>query len=395
MGHEQLSLLSEKHTVNDKGKKPRPGNIPSPVSEKFKNTQVYYSAFGWEFQIVAAIVLSLKYRKSLKSVKVEGKTEDIELYLENEAPIFAQAKATTQKMDEFNDEKKPCIGALETLLNTSNSQRNGYSKLIYINNFLNPLKLSKEVRAYSWQPTANEVLIKEYSALPKEGQLFLKERLNDAKRELGKHYLNSTRNFDWNRFEIITLIMDNNDKNNKFNILNKVIEEILVGINYESYYKSLTSSFTEQYLDNATKKSQTIRKEDILWQFIYKIVEVMNDSYLESIDITIQNDVEIYSKKFIAEQVLNIDIINKVYYDYGMFKAQTSLIPKEALRKFLDEEWKKLKEYFPMSTEDDVEIQKNCIQDIIWRILTKQRIVNKLKREFGLYNEDKFNEISF
>lgn len=78
-----------------------------------------------------------------------------------------------------------------------------------------------------------------------------------------------------------------------------------------------------------------------------------------------------------------------------MFKAQTSLIPKEALRKFLDEEWKKLKEYFPMSTEDDVEIQKNCIQDIIWRILTKQRIVNKLKREFGLYNEDKFNEISF
>ena len=37
------------------------------------------SSFGWDFQINAAIVLMLENIKTIKSVRVEGKKEDIEL----------------------------------------------------------------------------------------------------------------------------------------------------------------------------------------------------------------------------------------------------------------------------------------------------------------------------
>ena len=41
------------------------------------------SSFGWDFQINAAIVLMLENIKAIKSVRVEGKKEDIELLLES------------------------------------------------------------------------------------------------------------------------------------------------------------------------------------------------------------------------------------------------------------------------------------------------------------------------
>lgn len=379
--YEQGELLSQIESYSDAEIKPvRPRNIPSPASEKFKQTQVNYSVFGWQFQIVAAIVLSLIYRKKLMKVKVEGKTEDIELYLKNEDPIFIQAKSTTQKMDEFHGEKTPCKGAIETLLNTSNSQANNYSKLIYINNFLNPLKLEDSVKKVYWEPTANELLIKDYDALPSSGKDFLKDRLKEAQDELDKgNYFSDTNNFDWKKFEIITLIMDNNDSNNKFNILHRTIENVLIKVKSQIYSDELSSSFITQYLNNATKKEETIFKEDILWRFIYELVEKTADKYLDDLDLIIQEEVESYSNRFITEQTLNIDIINRVYSDFNLFKEKNN---SRELQKFLDEEWEKLKEDFPI--DEDMEIQKGCIQDMIWKILKKKRIIDRLKEEFNV-----------
>ena len=51
------------------------------------------SSFGWDFQVNAAIVLMLENVREAKSVRVEGKKEDIELLLENEENIYAQAKS--------------------------------------------------------------------------------------------------------------------------------------------------------------------------------------------------------------------------------------------------------------------------------------------------------------
>ena len=240
--------------------------------------------------------------------------------------------------------------------------------------------MEDSVKKVYWEPTANELLIKDYDALPSSGKDFLKDRLKEAQDELDKgNYFSDTNNFDWKKFEIITLIMDNNDSNNKFNILHRTIENVLIKVKSQIYSDELSSSFITQYLNNATKKEETIFKEDILWRFIYELVEKTADKYLDDLDLIIQEEVESYSNRFITEQTLNIDIINRVYSDFNLFKEKNN---SRELQKFLDEEWEKLKEDFPI--DEDMEIQKGCIQDMIWKILKKKRIIDRLKEEFNV-----------
>ena len=57
------------------------------------NRRANATVFGFDFQINAAIVLMLKNIQELKSLKLEGDYEDIELELENGSYILAQAKS--------------------------------------------------------------------------------------------------------------------------------------------------------------------------------------------------------------------------------------------------------------------------------------------------------------
>ncbi|MBT8886475.1 hypothetical protein ACXO54_09355 [Lactobacillus delbrueckii subsp. bulgaricus] len=139
--NEQLSLFDD-YQDNGTKLKPRPKNEPV---KKAKNTQAVSSTFGWFFQVIAAIALSLEYRTKLEKVKVEGKTEDIELYLrDGKLPIYVQAKSTSKKPEEApkSDVRRHCCNAMNTLVNTSNIVKGKYSRLIYISNFPPIVKLN-------------------------------------------------------------------------------------------------------------------------------------------------------------------------------------------------------------------------------------------------------------
>ena len=57
------------------------------------------SAFGWEFQSNAAIMLMLKNIESASKVKVEGETEDVEITFTNGRMLMAQAKSVINPDD--------------------------------------------------------------------------------------------------------------------------------------------------------------------------------------------------------------------------------------------------------------------------------------------------------
>lgn len=69
--------LFEVTDVQNLKKEPRDKNIPA---EGTKQTNASASAFGWQFQIIVGIILSLENIKNLNEVKIEGNTEDVELY---------------------------------------------------------------------------------------------------------------------------------------------------------------------------------------------------------------------------------------------------------------------------------------------------------------------------
>ncbi len=57
------------------------------------------AAFGWDFQVNAAILLMLENIKEAKRVRVEGADEDIEIAFMDHTKVYAQAKAVEKPDD--------------------------------------------------------------------------------------------------------------------------------------------------------------------------------------------------------------------------------------------------------------------------------------------------------
>lgn len=66
-----------------------------------KNRRANATLFGFDFQRNAAIVLMLENIKELKSVRLEGNEEDIEISLNDGQKILAQAKAIEARVKIF------------------------------------------------------------------------------------------------------------------------------------------------------------------------------------------------------------------------------------------------------------------------------------------------------
>lgn len=94
------------------------------------------SARGWQFQVNAGIFLMLENIENAIRLKIEGASEDIEIRLDDESIILAQAKS-------FDDPEDSRVSAklrkgLKTLKAASNKHKNS-KKLIYISNAIRPI----------------------------------------------------------------------------------------------------------------------------------------------------------------------------------------------------------------------------------------------------------------
>lgn len=102
------------------------------------NRNASASVFGWQFQINVAIYLMLKYFKDFEEIKIEGKNEDIEIFLNNNEKIYAQAKAkeyiNSEDTSGYSSKLRKSLDSL------SDVKSKDINKLIYISNLEpNPL----------------------------------------------------------------------------------------------------------------------------------------------------------------------------------------------------------------------------------------------------------------
>ena len=73
------------------------------------------SAFGWQFQVHAAIVLALKNIEDMSSIEVEGDMDDIEVELQNGMSVYCQAKAHYKANEPGNGSTTRLSEAMKTL----------------------------------------------------------------------------------------------------------------------------------------------------------------------------------------------------------------------------------------------------------------------------------------
>ncbi|MBS4971894.1 MAG: hypothetical protein KHZ66_09970 [Lacticaseibacillus rhamnosus] len=276
-GNKQIELLNLED-LNDLTKHPREKQKPALES---KNTEASASVFGWEFQIVAGITLSLKNIKDLKYVEIEGSTEDIELYFERKEPEYIQAKSVHQNPLDAKDAYKATL-AMNTLINTSNITKGKYSKLVYVSNLRNPLSLTNALLEASWVPNMGAVFTRSYQDLPVQAKKFIDKRIKKAQEQLKKYnYLSSKDYFDLNKLYVTTILFDpdRNDEH-RYSVLEGTLQALFESAKIKqsrSKISHIRNLLLTHYLSNASsdvssKKHVKLTKEMLVWRIIFELI---------------------------------------------------------------------------------------------------------------------------
>ena len=382
-GANQLSLFEEDQGNIKNKKEPRPKNIPVT-----KKTDASASAFGWRFQVVVGIILSLHNIQELESVEIEGDTEDIELRFHDKDPEYIQVKAVQRNPVDARDNEKATL-AMNTLINTSNITTGKYSKLVYVANFRNPLDLSDPILKASWLPRMDEPFVRSYLSLPDEAKRFIQSRIALAQGQLAKKYMSTTDYFDLAKLYIVTIMFESNDQDEqKYSSLEGTIDNFLGGLKLNlkrSKVHNIKNMFVNKYLADAgskesSKKHEKITKEILVWRMIFEIIDEVPNDFYDDVPAGISDQLDIYEDDFISQQIEDIDIINKVIS--GLDKYAKSPTPSnKVIKEFVEDKWANYKEVFP---DDNELIQEYGIKMIILRILSGQIIIKRIKNGVNL-----------
>ena len=136
------------------------------------------SAFGWDFQANSAILLMLENIKDAKRVRVEGADEDIEITLQDQLKVYAQAKAV-EKPDDTSHVIDKLTKALETL---SDAAKKGDGSLFtYVTNSSNPFNNQRTLSYFTGRTHLG------YDELPDAAQNKINEIIQ--KNEIGRAHV--------------------------------------------------------------------------------------------------------------------------------------------------------------------------------------------------------------
>ena len=344
--------------------------------------------------------MSLEYKENLKEVKVEGETEDIEIYLTNTAPIYAQAKATMGDVRKV-EVSTPTKNAMNTLLNTSNAVSK-YSKLIYISNFINPVSLDEIDLSARWLVNGSTLFEKNFQDIPNQGQEYLRERLEKAQEDLknGK-YLYTKKKFDWNKLYVDIMIFEStNEERKKINanpdckiidhhnhcvVLSNEIDEIVQRKKLKDrIYNKLLSRFYE----NAATKSIRISKNRLMGIFITEVIQETESENIKNIYPAYRKMIEDYIDGFLDDQSMNIDVINDItssFYEYWNKNTLKNNVNAQKIKQnFVNTQWIKFKENFPIDkSKFSKKIQEEAIKLLILQIIDKEENINEIRTEFN------------
>lgn len=272
------------------------------------DTNASASAFGWDFQVNAAIILLLQNIEFIKSIRVEGKTEDIELYLTNGKHIFSQAKSVINPMDFSNTIEKLTSG-IETL-NSAARKIADYERLIYITNSPNPFNNVRTMGLFT-----NHTSL-QYSNLPDQCK-------NNIDRIVKKQAL---KHIDKSKLYVHVIPFYGDDCRERYKIIKYELEEFLFNLHPSTagMAQNVLEVWQKELFENCTKKdtSITIEKADLLWPVIVLRADLLaDDSILQDYDESEIEELSIRYRDFINNKVERFEFATKVIADYQEFEG--------------------------------------------------------------------------
>jgi hypothetical protein len=328
------------------------------------NRNASASVFGWDFQTNAAILLMLDNIKKADSVKVESKTEDIEIKLTDGNIIYSQAKSIVNADDTANLAKK-LKDAIKTL-NEANANSNT-EKLIYITNHSNPLSDQTTIGNFS---TTTQL---PYDELPEKCKKKITKIIKDNKYKI-----------DTSKLYIAVLPFIGKNEDNRYKEIRRAVFEFIGQLNILTNFdsKKILDIWQKEYFFNATVPDDTITitKKKMIWALIVQICEMdLSDEILYDCD-----EAQIMEIKNNYHNIINIKaddfvLISKVLGSFAEYKTKNS----GNMQSFISEKYVDFKNEFQVEglTEED---EICLIQLILKKIITTRYSIDKIKEAANL-----------
>jgi len=326
------------------------------------DTNASASANGWCFQVGAGITLMLDNVKDFNSLKIEGKTDDIEITL-GDGKIYAQAKSVVQMGDRRNASKN----LNEALRVLSNGASNGDAvQLIYITNIENPLSSKSSAFQYGQNY--------EFSVLPDDAKKKIQDKV-DA-------------NFPVDKFRLHLLHFFGEGKNSFERVREKISEFLREAIGDPSYNRQLLSSWFESFMVNASdkpkaEKSLELAKGDIIYPVIVLVIDppINEDEFAKVCDHDNYAEICQGYRGLITDYACDYEFFAEVIGDYVSEKNLSSSAGSSKYE-FVNERWKNYEHHFDAIR--DVETREAVVKLLLLTIITKRTRIEGIRRATNL-----------
>lgn len=322
------------------------------------------SAFGWEFQSNAAIMLMLKNIVKASKVKVEGENQDVEITFSDGKMLMAQAKAV-ENPDDVSHVKEKLASGLRTLNDAAKNPN--VNQLVYVTNSPNPFK--NVATMYKFSSPLNVV---PFSELPKN----YKEVINDICATCGY-------NIDVSMLTVCVMQFHGQAEDERYKVLRSLTEEFLNDISVEKVSANqILSLWQHSFTVNASQRTTLITKESMVWPIIAILCEVREtDTELDDYD---SSDVAEILRKYRA--VINnnserFEFISKVLSDYEEFHLEMK--SRDRVPRFISERWNQYMEDFDLKNADAATTEA-VLRLTISNVLKSRRIIADIKGKVKL-----------
>lgn len=333
-----------------------------------KNRRADAVVFGFDFQVNAAIVLMLENITELKTLRLDGNYEDIELELNDNHYILAQAKAIVQSSTDFTHVREKLKKSLTSL--SEGAAKVNAEQLIFITNSPNPLKENNSKNLFLG--TAH----RSFKSLPQSSQGLIKKYLEGISHPL-----------DLNKFMIQILPFETDNEFERYKFVKQCVDDFIaeLDINLPGVGRKLLTIWQNEVFENSSKKDAEIKlsKNEIIWPILVIATDIKrcDDDFADEFDSSLYDEIIYRYSKLIDSCCERFEFFTKVLYDYKDFKSEKS--SREKCKEFVFSNWKNYLNELKIDSADE-ETQRGLIQIILYNIVKNRITIDKVKKGVNL-----------
>lgn len=319
------------------------------------------SLFGWDFQVNSAILLMLENIKDAKRVRVEGDDEDIEITLQDQSKVYAQAKAVEKPEDTSHIIDK-LSKALETL---SNAAKNGDGSLFtYMTNSSNPFNNQRTQSYFTLRTHLS------FDELPNAAQ----KKINEIIQK------NGFTNLDVHKLDVRVIPFYGNDLKNRYKEILACVNEFLseVNVDVQGINTEIMGIWQRDLFQNATQSDTTISisKKKMIWPLIVLVIDkTAANEYKKDFNDDEIGEIERKYKMIINQSTMSYNMISRVLSDHRK--------SKKTQKQFVADQWSDYLDIVSTIEADD-DTKESLVKIILYRILSQRRYIQNIKRGVNL-----------